>query len=143
MPSIRSPFESLVLTHRPSNEIEVDASEEQVQSGFVEASIIIDPTCNDRIVTLGQFRYRLPRLQMKSKPPKFFAQSFDRLVRSRRQKAVELLIGLVTGISWGKGESQKIKANLFELPLAVGVLAVDELGLYWMKFQFDLCKPLL
>ena len=42
-PGFRSACESLVLASRPSDEIEVDASEKLAQSGFVEASIIIDP----------------------------------------------------------------------------------------------------
>ena len=52
------PVQPFVLPHGPTHEVVVDASENRIQHGLVEAPVIVDPPLHDRIDHSCQVRER-------------------------------------------------------------------------------------
>jgi hypothetical protein len=136
-----SAFEPLELPSRPLSEGLVEMPEHLNALRAIEPPVVIQPAPHHRV---GEARQILQALVVPGgcHPPVAdgLAYRFGCFGTDRRQETDEELSPPVLRSSRVEGVPEEVELDILVRSPAVIILAVDDLGLHWMKLQTALCQ---
>jgi hypothetical protein len=101
----------------------------------------VKPTTDDWIKHSGQVQETLITHSVQPPAPNGGTDSLASLGAYGREKTDKVIPVAALGSPGPKGKPQKVKALVPVITRPIVILAVDDLGLFWMKFELALGQP--
>jgi hypothetical protein len=134
-------MQPLVFPPGASHEVLVNAPEEWIQHGLVEASVVVDPTLHHRVEHACKVAQGLVTALTDPPAPQFSTHLLERVATHRWQEVDEVLASLASGETRAKRVPQELESLVGIGGSAIRVLAVHDAGLVWMQLQTTVRQP--